>query len=153
MMMPTEKQKLPEGWKWVKLGEVCRTTSGGTPDRGDVTYYNGSIPWIKSGELKDGYIESVEERITERGLKSSSAKIIPSGTLMIAMYGANVGKLGISKCDAATNQAVCSIFTSDQIDQLFLFSFLLHYRDRLLLDSFGGAQPNISQTLIPITIN
>jgi type I restriction enzyme S subunit len=89
------KRPLPEGWSWVLLGEVCSTTSGGTPSRGVLSYYGGSIPWIKSGELNDGVVEGSEELITERALSESSAKLFPKGTLLIALYGATVGKLGV----------------------------------------------------------
>lgn len=77
-----------------KLGEICKTTSGGTPDRKNSSYYNGSIPWVKSGELDKGIIYDTEERITEEAVKNSSAKIFPKGTLLIALYGATIGKLG-----------------------------------------------------------
>ncbi len=109
---------------------------------------NGTIPWVKSGELDDGIITKTEESITHKAIERSSAKIFPSGTLLIALYGATVGKLGILDIDAATNQAVCAIFTNDTISRDYLFFYLLYYRKRLLKDSFGGAQPNISQTVV-----
>ena len=139
---------LPAGWRWVRLGDICKTTSGGTPSRGVERYYGGSIPWVKSGELIDGKIATSEETITEEGVACSSAKIFPSGTLLIALYGATVGKLGLLEMSAATNQAVCAIFPSEAILRDFLFYFLLKERPRLLEMSFGGAQPNISQEVI-----
>lgn len=132
----------------VRLGDVAETSSGGTPQRGVLKYYGGNIPWIKSGELPDGLITQVEEFITEEGLAKSSAKIFPSGTLLIAMYGATVGRLGILGMAAATNQAVCAITPSSEIDQEYLFFWLLTIRNELIEASFGGAQPNISQTVI-----
>lgn len=134
--------------KTVKLGDVAQTASGGTPSRGNRSYYGGDIPWIKSGELPDGEIVSVEESITQAALDNSSAKLVPEGTLVIAMYGATVGKLGILTFPAATNQAVCAIAPTDKLDRNFLFYWLLQIRPSLLEKSFGGAQPNISQTLI-----
>ena len=110
---------LPAGWRWVKLGDVCQTTSGGTPQRGNSNFYGGRIPWVKSGELNDGLISGTEETITDKGLKNSSAKLFPCGTLLIALYGATVGKLGVLGMEAATNQAVCAIFTSDVVDKDF----------------------------------
>jgi type I restriction enzyme S subunit len=134
--------------KTVKLGDVAQTASGGTPSRGNRSYYGGDIPWIKSGELPDGEIVFVEESITQAALDNSSAKLVPEGTLVIAMYGATVGKLGILTFPAATNQAVCAITPTDKLDRNFLFYWLLQIRPSLLEKSFGGAQPNISQTLI-----
>jgi len=142
------EKKLPEGWKWARLGEVVETKSGGTPPRGIISYYGGSIPWVKSGELNDGLISKTEEMITEEGVANSSAKIFPAGTLLIALYGATVGRLGILEMDAATNQAVCGIFTSDEINRDFLYYYLLKERNQLLRISFGGAQPNISQDIV-----
>ncbi|MHB9108552.1 MAG: restriction endonuclease subunit S [Armatimonadota bacterium] len=141
-------QELPVGWRWVKLGEVCETTSGGTPSRGNTKYFGGDIPWIKSGELLDGVVTATEETLTQEGLHSSSAKVVPPGTLLIAMYGATVGRLGITRVSAATNQAVCAITPTDMVERDFLFYYLSAIRDDLVKASFGGAQPNISQTVI-----
>ena len=139
-------------WERKKLGEVCGTTSGGTPLRGYTEYYGGTIPWVKSGELTDDFIYSSEETITQLGLQKSSAKLYPEGTLLIAMYGATVGKLGILKIKAATNQAICAIFPNEgKINQDFLFYYLFFHRPVLLNKSFRGAQPNISQQLIRFT--
>lgn len=131
-----------------KLGHICKTTSGGTPSRNNPAFYGGHIPWIKSGELRDGIIAPAEEYITDRAIKNSSAKLFPAGTLLIAMYGATVGKLGILPFDAATNQAICAIFTSNEIDRDFLFYYLLYQRNNLIDQGTGGAQPNISQSII-----
>lgn len=84
---------LPPNWTWTKLGEICKTTTGGTPSRKYIEYFNGIIPWLKSGELKNNIINSTEESITEEGLKNSTSRIIPKGTLLLALYGATVGKL------------------------------------------------------------
>ncbi len=132
----------------VRLHEVANTSSGGTPSRGSKAFYGGDIPWIKSGELPDGEIVKVEENISQSGLDNSSAKLLPEGTLVIAMYGATVGRLGIITFPAATNQAVCAISPSEQLDRDYLFYWLLSIRDSLIATSFGGAQPNISQTVI-----
>lgn len=139
---------LSNGWRWVRLGDVCSTTSGGTPSRGVKAYYGGSIAWVKSGELNDKEIYSTEETISEEGLANSSAKLFPAGTLLIALYGATVGKLGLLEIDAATNQAVCAIFPTDSVHRDYLFFYLLRERESLLQISFGGAQPNISQDIV-----
>ena len=113
--------ELPKDWKWVKLGEVCHTTSGGTPSRRETKYYNGTIPWVKSGELDKGVITDTEEKISEEAVKNSSAKIFPKGTLLIALYGATIGKLAFLGVDAATNQAICGIYKNENI----IFDFII----------------------------
>lgn len=136
-------------FEFVKLKDICKTTSGGTPSRNVPPYYqNGTIPWVKSGELQDGPIFQTEEKITEAAIADSSAKVFPAGTLLIALYGATVGRLATLRIDAATNQAVCAIFTSETIDRDFLFYYLLKQRDHLIDSRTGGAQPNISQDTI-----
>jgi type I restriction enzyme S subunit len=133
-----------------KLADVCDTTSGGTPSRHRFDFFeNGSIPWIKSGELKDTFIKDAEERITQQALDSSSAKIFPKGTLLVALYGANVGMTGILDIDAATNQAVCAVFPKKELlERDYLVWFFRKMRPDYLKNSFGGAQPNISQKMI-----
>lgn len=140
---PTQTQ-----WKTVRLGDICKTTSGGTPSRTNPGYYGGNIPWVKSGELRDGIVSEIEETITEEGLNNSSAKIFPKYTLLIALYGATVGRLGILSCDAATNQAVCAIFPPLDLETKYLFWFLRSIRRDLIDKGQGGAQPNISQGIV-----
>lgn len=138
---------LPDGWEWKKLGSLSTTTSGGTPKRNEKSYWNGNIGWLKSGELNDGYIDKVEELITEEGLKKSSAKLFPKGTLLIAMYGATVGKLGILDIETTTNQAICGILNDKKMFiTKYMFYYLKSIKEKMLIDSFGGAQPNLSQT-------
>jgi type I restriction enzyme, S subunit len=132
----------------VLLGDVCKTTSGGTPSRGNPAYFDGTIPWVKSGELPDGPVADIQESITEAALANSSAKLFPAGTLLIALYGATVGKLGILTRDAATNQAVCAVFPSSVLEQKYLFWFLRFKRRALIESAIGGAQPNISQGIL-----
>ncbi|WP_161629762.1 MULTISPECIES: restriction endonuclease subunit S [Rhodonellum] len=139
----------------MKLGEVLKTTSGGTPSRSNSNYYTGSIPWVKSGELNQNTILETEEHISEEAVKNSSAKIFPKGTLLIALYGATIGKLAFLGINAATNQAVCGIFKNEGIESKFLYYFLFHNRRKLVEKGAGGAQPNISQTILknlPIVI-
>ena len=101
--------ELPEGWELQPLANLYETKSGGTPSRKRAEYFGTGIPWIKTKELKDGPIFVTEEQITEEGLSNSSAKLLPKDTVLIAMYGATIGKLGILDIDAATNQACCAI--------------------------------------------
>lgn len=135
-------------WQIKPLGEVCETKSGGTPSRGNKSYYNGTIPWVKSGELNKGIIYDTEEKITEEAIKNSSTKIFPKGTLLIALYGATIGKLAFLGVDAATNQAVCGIYQNDLIDSRYIYYFLFHKKQDLVNQGIGGAQPNISQTIL-----
>ena len=140
---------LPKGWKRTKLIKNIKTSSGGTPSRNKGEYYkNGTIPWIKTGELQDCILINTEECITEDAVNNSSAKLFPKGTLLMAMYGVNVGKLGISEIEATCNQACC-VFTPKQIDyKYYLFHYLKSIREYLLSISFGAAQQNLSQELI-----
>jgi type I restriction enzyme S subunit len=131
-----------------KLGDVFKTTSGGTPSRKVPKYYNGKVPWVKSGELESNIILDTEEKISEEALKNSSAKIFPKGTLLIALYGATIGKLAKLGIDAATNQAVCGIFENEEHDLQYLYWYLFHKRRKLIEAGIGGAQPNISQTIL-----
>jgi type I restriction enzyme S subunit len=145
----TEIGLVPEEWDVVRLGDVCKTKTGGTPSRQNPSYYNGDIPWVKSGELKDNTINYTEEKIAELGLKNSSAKLFPVGTLLIALYGATVGKTGILNIKASTNQAICAIFTDESfLSTNFLRYYFVSAREKLLEERYGGAQPNISQTVI-----
>ena len=139
---------IPKEWRWVKLGEVCHTTSGGTPSRREIKYYNGTIPWVKSGELDRGVITDTEEKISEEAIKNSSAKIFPKGTLLIALYGATIGKLAFLGVDAATNQAICGIYQNEKISSSFLYNYLFYKKRKLVGQGIGGAQPNISQTIL-----
>lgn len=142
------ENRLPEAWNVRKLGEICDTTSGGTPSRRNSSYYNGTIPWVKSGELDKGIILDTEEKISEEAIKNSSAKIFPKGTLLIALYGATIGKLAFLGVDAATNQAVCGIYENENVSSKYLFYFLLFNKPKLIEQGIGGAQPNISQRIL-----
>ena len=138
----------PINWTIKKLGDICFTTSGGTPNRKRTDFYGGSIPWVKSGELVGGIITRTEECITEEALQNSSAKIFPCGTLLIALYGATIGKLAFLGVEAATNQAVCGIYKCSALNQKYLYYFLSLQRPALIKLGIGGAQPNISQTIL-----
>lgn len=139
---------LQEHYPVLKIADIADTSSGGTPNRGMVEYYNGNIPWVKSGELRDGLITTCDEYITEAGLKNSSAKLFPKGTLLVAMYGANIGKTGVLDFDATTNQAVCAIFPKIDISREYLYWYFKQQRIDFIAVGKGGAQPNISQTII-----
>jgi len=144
----SEEINIPKHWQIKKLGEVCFTTSGGTPNRGNKSFYEGNIPWVKSGELNQGLITNTEENISEEAIKKSSAKVFPKGTLLIALYGATIGKLAFLGVDAATNQAICGIYKNENIDSYFLYYYLFSKKPSLVKQGIGGAQPNISQGIL-----
>jgi type I restriction enzyme S subunit len=141
---------LPEGWQWVKLKELARTSSGTTPSRNNKEYFeNGSIPWIKTGELLDNVIYDAEEYVTELALAKTSLKLLPIGTLLIAMYGQGQtrGRTGLLGISATTNQACFAIwpnpdvFDSNYLQYWFKYSY---QRLRFLTEGRGGNQPNLN---------
>lgn len=140
---------MKEGWKMVKLGEICETTAGGTPSKTHKEYYEGGkIPWMLSGEVCQKYIYEVEHYITSEGLENSSAKLFPINSVVVAMYGATAGQVGILKIETSTNQAVCGILPNDKMSPEFLYYYFLYYKDILVAQAVGNAQPNISQQKI-----
>ena len=143
---------MKQGWEIKKLGDICETSSGGTPSKSHPEYYeDGNIPWLRSGEISQGHIYETELYITEEGLNKSSAKIFPIDTVVIAMYGATVGQVGILKKEMSTNQAVCGIFPTSMLSPLFLVYYLKAKKPYFLTLAAGGAQPNISQNIIKST--
>ena len=143
---------MKEGWVKKKLGEVCETSSGGTPTKSRSEFYeNGNIPWLRSGELNKKYILDSELHITELGMEKSSAKLFPINTVVIAMYGATVGQVSILKKEMTTNQAICGILPNKTSTPEYLYYFLKSKKDAFVKDAVGGAQPNISQNLIKST--
>lgn len=141
---------VPEGWTCTKLGKVLKTFSGSTPSRQNNEYYqDGSIPWLKTKELNDRFILSTEEKITETALKSTSVHIIEKESVIMAMYGATIGKLGISTSALTCNQACCVFdLTVSPLTNEFLFSWLYHKKPYLISLGKGAAQPNLSQEFI-----
>lgn len=145
--------KIDPAWETVPLGEVCVTSSGGTPKSSNREYYeNGTTNWLKSGEVANGYIYATEQKITEKALQESSAKVFPPETVVVAMYGATAGQVGILKIESSTNQAVCGILPNKMFEPDFLYLYLLSKHDYFVSQSTGGAQPNISQMLIRKTL-
>ncbi len=134
--------------EFVPLKTVLKTSSGGTPSRKNPSFYQGTIPWVKSGELDYNVIQDTEEHISQEALEYSSAKIFPPGSLLIALYGATIGKMAFLGVPAATNQAVCCIFPSNVYDMSFIFYFLCFKHKYLIFQGKGGAQKNISQEIL-----
>jgi len=136
-------------WPRVAIGEFCKTGSGGTPSRSRLEFYDGNIPWIKSGDLREKTVEQATEFISELAIQNSSAKIIPKGAILLAMYGATVGRMAMLGIDAATNQAVCSIIPDKKkAFTKYVYYALLNKVPDFLRNAVGGAQPNISQGMI-----
>ena len=144
---------IPENWKWVRLGEIGIWEAGTTPSRSKSEYYiNGKIPWVKTGDLTDSILKSVTENITQLALEETSLKIKPVGSVLIAMYGATIGKVSILGIEATTNQACCACVTYKNIYNKYIFYYLISQRDNLKKMGAGGAQPNISREKIIKTI-
>ena len=133
----------------IKIGNEFKTTSGGTPLKSKKEYYeNGTIPWLTSGEVHSGIIYDASNYISELGMNNSSAKLIPVNSVLVAMYGATAGVVGLLKKEMTTNQAVCSILPNEDYYPEFLYYSLINKSDELRKKATGGAQANISQAII-----
>ena len=147
---------IPDNWEWTRLGNIGEWKAGSTPSKSNMDYYkNGSIPWLLTGDLNDGIIGDIPNKITEKALNETSVKLNPSGSILIAMYGATIGKLGILSFPATTNQACCACNVFQPFYNLYLFYFLMANKTHFVKQGEGGAQPNISRekivkTLIPV---
>ena len=128
----------------VKLGDIFEIGSGGTPSKLHPEYYDGNIPWVKTGDLKAEYLYEVEDYITEEGLINSSAKLYEIDTVLVAMYGATIGATSILKMPACTNQACAAFRKNERVVPEYLYYFLKSQKSRFVKDGVGGAQPNIS---------
>jgi type I restriction enzyme S subunit len=139
-----------EGWKYVKLSDITEISAGGTPKRSVKEYWNGNIPWVKILDIpEDGLVLDTQEKITEEGLKNSSAKIFPKGTILFSIF-ATIAKVGILGINAATNQAIAAIQIKDTkiVEQKYLFYCLKNFGTSLLTIGRGMAQRNINQTIL-----
>lgn len=137
---------LPDGWRRSTLGEIARITSGGTPERSEPSYWGGSVPWVTTGEIQFNTITDTAEKITEAGLKNSSAKLFPPGTLLMAMYGqgktrGQVAKLGV---EASTNQACAAILLHEGHDPDFYFQYFAFQYEAIRELGNAGTQQNLS---------
>lgn len=149
-LVPAEEQpyEVPENWVWMRLESVASWGSGGTPSRKHEEYYNGDILWIKTGELNNGWIYDTEEKITDEGLKKSSAKLFPPYSVLIAMYGATIGKVAILGVPATTNQACACAVCNQSLLYMYLFYYCISQKNVFIEKGKGGAQPNISQIIL-----
>lgn len=145
-----DKENLPEGWKMGTIEEYCKTMmSGGTPSRLHCEYWNSKdYRWLKTGEVQNNIVLDTEEYISAEGLKNSSAKIVPSGTITMAMYGATAGQIAYLECDTTTNQACCNMICKNKTDAAYLYFHLRYYQNEIKRLANGGAQENLSQEII-----
>ena len=142
---------IPDSWEWVRLGSIGDWGSGATPSRTNAEYYGGDIPWLKTGDLNDGYIKQIPENISHLALEKTSVRLNETGSVLIAMYGATIGKVGILTFPATTNQACCACLPI-KIYNEYLFYFLMSQKLAFIKQGEGGAQPNISKQKIIATL-
>lgn len=141
--------EIPIKWQTRKLFGLLGKMGSGTTPKGDQYYEDGSIPWLNTGDLNDGYIETTGKAVSELAVKDYPAlQLHRAGAVVIAMYGATIGKLGITRIDLTTNQACCAMYPSMSLESKYLFYVLLSAKDYFLFSSYGAGQPNISQNTI-----
>lgn len=141
---------IPENWEWVRLNDISSITSGGTPARTNSSFWNGDIPWVKIGDIRNKYISTTEEEISEQGLNSSSAKIFPKGTILYTIF-ATIGTVGILNIDAATNQAIAGVTFFGEYNRDYMYYVLIGLKDILVSKGKGMAQMNINLTILKNT--
>ena len=146
--------EIPNSWTWARMGQIGDWGAGSTPQRSNQKYYGGNILWLKTGELNNGIVYDTEEKITQRAFQDCSLRMNKIGDILIAMYGATIGKLAVVGKELTTNQACCGC-TPYVVFNWYLFYFLMASRDTFIKKGEGGAQPNISRVklvehLIPL---
>lgn len=144
----TELGEIPGDWDVKTIGELSSSYSGGTPSTGNLSYYSGNIPWITSGDLNKERIDSVNGRISQKGLENSSAKMVEAGTLLFALYGATAGISAITYIAGSINQAVLAIMPNNKCVTEFLFQ-MFRMRKSFFIDTYTqGGQPNFSGNIV-----
>jgi len=146
--------EIPNSWTWARMGGIGDWGAGSTPQRTNQNYYGGNILWLKTGELNNGIVYDTEEKITQKAFQDCSLRMNKIGDVLIAMYGATIGKLAVVGKELTTNQACCGC-TPYIVFNWYLFYFLMASRDTFIKKGEGGAQPNISRVklvehLIPL---
>lgn len=144
------KQSLPVSWSITTIKDFCADMkSGATPSRANQAYWaNGTVSWLKSGEVHNNVVTSTEEYITELGFSESSTKYLPKGTVLMAMYGVTAGQVGYLAMKATTNQAICGMICKNSYDAAYLFFTLLANQVSISRQATGGAQSNLSKEFI-----
>lgn len=140
--------EVPKNWAWAYLNDFGDWGSGSTPNRSNHEFYDGTIPWLKSGELNDGIVSESEEKVTELALEKCSLRLNKPGDVLLAMYGATVGKVAILGVEATTNQAVCACTCFSGVFNRYLFFLLKAFKQQFISESAGAAQPNFSKDKI-----
>ncbi|GBE18456.1 EcoKI restriction-modification system protein HsdS [archaeon BMS3Abin16] len=143
--------EIPEHWEVRNISRTFRVIGSGTTPKSDkIEYYNGGrVNWVITGDLNDNLLNNSSKKITDKALQDySTLKIYPSGTLIIAMYGATIGKISLINFEACTNQACCALTDSPYLSDKFTFYWFLSQRQNIINMSFGGGQPNISQDVV-----
>lgn len=135
-------------WEFCKIENISKTSSGGTPNRKILNYYKGKIRWFTTSELSQKYLYDSNEHITEKAIENSSAKLFKKETILLAMYGATIGKVSILKADATTNQACCAIMPYSNYFNEYIYYQLVFNKKNLINLGCGAGQPNISQKII-----
>lgn len=135
---------IPDSWRWVRMGNIGDWGAGATPLKSRPDYYGGNILWLRTGELNNGIIYDTEIKITDKALEECSLRLNQIGDVLVAMYGATIGKLGIAGTPMTSNQACCGCHPF-LINNKYLFYFLMADKDNLVKRGEGGAQPNISK--------
>ena len=136
--------EIPQGWEWCRMGSIGEWGAGATPAKSNLDYYNGNILWLRTGELNNDVVYDTEIKITEKALRECSLRLNKIGDVMIAMYGATIGKVAIVGKEMTTNQACCAC-TPIGVFNWFLFYFLMGSQIDFIKKGEGGAQPNISR--------
>ena len=138
--------EIPQNWTIRKLFSLLKTIGSGTTPKGNDGYYDGDIPWLNTGDLTDSYVNIISKTLTDIAMAEHSAlKLFDKDSVVIAMYGATIGKLGILTFPTTTNQACCVMSCGNQLNNKYLFYVLYSARDYILTLSYGAGQPNISQ--------
>ena len=143
--------EIPRGWEWCRLGAIGSWGSGATPSKGHPEFYGGSIPWLTTGELNESYVFDTKVKVTEKALACCSLRKCATGDVLIAMYGATIGKVAIAGCELTTNQACCACTPYYNYNK-YLFYFLMSNKLNFIKMGEGGAQPNISKEKIVATL-
>lgn len=144
------QEEFSKYFKSLKISDICKIGSGGTPTRSNKKYYSGNIPWIKTGELNNDIVVDSEEKITQEALENSSAKLYPANCIIMAMYGATIGKTAKLGIAATTNQACAVLYDIDSsiVDTDYLWFYLQTQTGKFKELAYGGAQPNINAGIV-----